>query len=177
MFRYFDAFLGRTFATNIPEIQHRVPWTTFVEKLNPSVYDLKKPISSSDGHAEYVAEERRKRLIRDALDLLDKCLEPLSVIRITARDALYHPFLASDNEDIQDAIDAGLNPAQLEDDELFPHPPGEGICGGNHMQDESGDWRVRIGVDRDGNEVWETIEAGEGQAIGSKPCEFHSSTL
>ena len=93
--------------------------------------------------------------------------------RITARDALYHPFLAPNSDQIF-GIHSNLDdPAAVEDDELFPHPPGLGVCGQHHHQTKNGDWVVFVGYDEKGEAEWEQIEAGQGQAIGSKPCEFH----
>jgi cell division control protein 7 len=122
----------------------------------------------------------KQRLLEDALDLLEKCLEPSSVRRCTARDALYHSFLAPDVDEREHALQVAesterdSDPIVLDEDECFPHPPGEGRCQMHHEQDpETGDWKVFIGLDEHGHPDWQTIEAGEGQAIGSRPCEFH----
>jgi len=93
-------------------------------------------------------------------------MHPESTRRMTPRDALYHPFLA--------------DPSEPEDDEFFPHPFGEGVCGDWHHLDEVTEEacvRVNVGVNGDGDgegggEV-RRVMAGEGIAIGRWPCEFH----
>lgn len=130
-------------------------------------------------------------LATHAVDLLQQCLEPASVRRITARAALYHPFLAPDKEDTErlekyrqaqekstpdtteeEETDAQQLPLEMEDDELFPHPPGRGACADQHeYNDEEEQWMVEIG------DKWEVIEAGEGQAIGKRGCEYHPDAI
>lgn len=170
---------GRTFSTNIPEVQHPTPWTTLVKTLNPGLFDP-SCLPSPPQTQEDSEMEEMKKLVEDALDLLEKCLEPISVRRCTARDALYHPFLAPDAHEEERARQAVASSEGeqglivLDEDECFPHPAGEGRCQMHHMQDpETGDWKVFIGIDEHGKQEWHTIEAGEGQAIGSRPCEFH----
>lgn len=170
--------IGRTFSTNIPEVQQRLPWTHFVMKLNPLLFEsLNRPPSSPNLSQD--SNEGDRSLLEAALDLLGKCLEPISVRRCTAREALYHPFLAPDEEEVSQArvlagVEKGASFNPLDEDECFPHPPGEGVCAKYHEQDlDTGDWKVFIGLTEDGEYDWQTIEAGEGQAIGSKPCEFH----
>ncbi|TFY83111.1 hypothetical protein EWM64_g898 [Hericium alpestre] len=69
--------------------------------------------------------------IDNALDLLEKIMDPLSVKRYTPEAALDHPFL--------------LEGEDMRDDELFPHPFGEGVCGEWHFIDEvTEDLCVRI---------------------------------
>jgi cell division control protein 7 len=91
-------------------------------------------------------------------------MHPESTRRLTPRDALYHPFLA--------------DPFEPEDDEFFPHPFGEGVCGDLHHLDEvTEEPCVRIGCgfdgDGDGDGEVRRVMAGEGIAIGRWPCEFH----
>ena len=86
--------------------------------------------------------------------MLSATLEPESVKRITARDALYHPFL-------KDEGDVG-------DDEFFPHPYGQGVCGMYHFKDSVSDDLCVIG-----HQGMQKVNAGEGIAIGNQPCEFH----
>lgn len=164
----------RTFSTNIPEIKDRIPWSKFVTKLNPKLFDsLPVRLEPPETPEEREQEEMRK-LVVDALDLLEKCLEPFSFKRITARDALYHPFLKADAHEIAQARAAYPEyPTELEDDEFFPHPFGQGICGQHHQIDSNGDCKVFIGLDPEDESHWIPVEAGEGQAIGSQPCEFH----
>lgn len=123
-------------------------------------------IPTTDEEAEVVKETR---LVAQACELLERCLEPNSVRRVTAREALYLPFLAPDLDEITSVED----PATLDEDSHFPHPPGCGVCEMHHTQTKAGDWMVFVGLDEKGEEEWEQIEAGQGQAIGSKPCEFH----
>lgn len=160
----------RTFATNIPEVQDRTPWIDFVRKLNPSLFAFEGAIHSPPRTEEEAEDVKEARLILEACDLLDHCLDPNSVRRITARDALYHPFLAPDLDELTTANEHSI---ELDEDQLFPHPPGYGVCESHHRQTEGGDWVVFVGVNEKGDEEWEPIEAGQGQAIGSRPCEFH----
>jgi cell division control protein 7 len=169
---YLIGFLGRTFATNIPEIQDRTSWTDFVKRLNPDLV-AGEPIPSPPRTDEEAEEAKRRRLVTEACDLLERCLEPLSVDRITAHEALYHPFLAPDMEELIAAQANPDHPIELDEDELFPHPPGSGICGNHHDLTKNGDCIVFVGYDEKGEEEWEHIAAGQGQAIGTKPCEFH----
>ncbi|KAG8819409.1 hypothetical protein FRC17_010463 [Serendipita sp. 399] len=149
----------RTFSTNIPEVGKRVSWPLMVKTLNPSILDFPPPPWDAPNSPEEVEEQQRRQLIVDALDLLEKCLEPISVHRIEAKDALYHPFLAPDAREIEAA---GGDLMQLEDDAFFPHPFGEGICGKYHQQDpNTGDLKVFVGADVDEPSHWIDVEAGE----------------
>jgi cell division control protein 7 len=167
------SLLGRTFATNIPEIQDRTSWTDFVKRLNPELLKEEPSPPSSPRTDEDAEEAKRRRLITAACDLLERCMEPLAVNRITARDALYHPFLVPDTEELMAAHDHPDGPIELDEDELFPHPPGLGVCEHHHHQAKDSEWIVFVGYDEKGQEEWEHIEPGQGQAIGTKPCEFH----
>lgn len=195
---------GRTFATNVPAIsQDGVPWREFVQKQNeslmvphnpnPNYYPynihptqshinshLPPPSSSSSGndrsspsarspspssvaHALALPTPEAHALdIDSAFDLLEGLMNPDSTRRMTPRDALYHPFLA--------------DPSEPEDDEFFPHPFGEGVCGDWHLIDEvTEEPCVKINFDLDGEGAGEVrkVAAGEGIAIGRWPCEFH----
>lgn len=95
-----------------------------------------------------------------AFELLEGLMHPESTRRMTPRDALYHRFLA--------------DPDEAEDDEFFPHPFGEGVCGDWHHLDEvTEDMCVRVNIDMDGGGEIVRVAAGEGIAIGRWPCEFH----
>lgn len=84
-------------------------------------------------------------------------MQPESTRRITPRGALYHPFLAEEPED----------------DEHFPHPFGEGICGDWHFIDDvTEEPCVKVSLDAGDAEV-KRLVAGQGIAIGRYPCEFH----
>lgn len=100
-----------------------------------------------------------------ALDLLERCMHWDPTARLTAREALYHPFLAGDEPD----------------DDLCPHPFGEGSCGDKHYRDEAGDEPcIWVGLGRSAREgrhapmVGKVLAAGEGIAYGDEPCEFHA---
>lgn len=101
------------------------------------------------------------------MDLLNKCLDPDNVTRITARGALYHPFLAPDEAERAGLPTNGV--MERDDDELFPHPPGQGVCADLHWRDQ--ETGVRMAVDLEGTE--RVLRAGEGQAIGYMGCELH----
>ncbi|KIL70478.1 hypothetical protein M378DRAFT_183937 [Amanita muscaria Koide BX008] len=75
------------------------------------------------------------------------------------------------------------------DDEFFPHPFGEGVCGEWHFQDASEEPCVsmvqmvgececgrceRDGGEKKGYEERLRLVAGQGIAIGREPCEFHA---
>lgn len=96
--------------------------------------------------------------VEAALSFLAEVMQPESTRRITPRGALYHPFLAE--------------PSEPEDDELFPHPFGEGVCGKWHFMDPVTEEQCVI-VHDEGKEQARGVLAGEGIAIGSWPCEFH----
>lgn len=87
-------------------------------------------------------------------------MHPESTRRITPRGALYHPFLA--------------DPSEPEDDDLFPHPFGDGVCGKWHYVDEGTDEQCVIILD-EGEQKGRRVTSGEGIAIGRWPCEFHRS--
>lgn len=69
---------GRTFSTNINIPLSRIPWSKLAEHLNKETIQSWNP-------KEY----------KDALDLLDKCMDLNPKTRITATEALQHPFLTS----------------------------------------------------------------------------------
>ncbi|TFK24689.1 kinase-like protein [Coprinopsis marcescibilis] len=66
-----------------------------------------------------------ERDVHNALDLLEKLLEPEAVKRITPAGALQHEFFAS-------AVDGRVE----DDDDFVPHLVGEGVCGAMHFVDE-----------------------------------------
>ncbi|TFK46935.1 kinase-like protein [Heliocybe sulcata] len=163
---------SRTFATNVPSVSpDGITWRDFVARQNPDLMTPPKPdphyypYSSRDTSADNPTsspeppdQATHGADVESALDFLEHVMDPDCTKRFTPRQALYHPFL--------------LEPEKYEDDEYFPHPFGEGVCGEFHMIDEETDELcVRIGTD-DGEDVIR-VEAGEGIAIGSNPCEFH----
>ncbi|KAI6130273.1 kinase-like protein [Pisolithus croceorrhizus] len=181
---------SRTFATNVPSITNEgISWSDFVEKQNPQLREVRRPNdqyypynathglshhsqpppsssptsdklswSSSPAPVALPSQESHNRDIENALSLLESLMEPDSTRRITPRGALYHPFLA--------------DPSEPEDDDLFPHPFGEGVCGRYHYTDKVTEEPCVL-VNVDGKESVRRLVAGEGIAIGKDPCEFH----
>jgi cell division control protein 7 len=108
-----------------------------------------------------VSEETYKAEIALALDLLEKMLEPDATKRIQPRNALNHQFLSEEVEGIYD-------------DDTFPYAFGGGVCGDLHFyDDETGDACVQL-PQNDGSVQVRRVLSGEGLAIGTSPCEFHS---
>ena len=178
---FLNVTLDRTFATNVPSVtRDGMTWRDFVEKNNPDLFTSPSPPSSpkpsssrsgTNNNSQLSSEPAEQKqtdptsiaydtYLRDldlAFDLLEKLLVPESINRITARDALYHPFLAE---------------PESEDDSFFPHPIGDGRCGQYHFRDEvTEEHYVQIvgpnGVERRG------LLAGQGVPIGDHPCEYH----
>ncbi|KIM63697.1 hypothetical protein SCLCIDRAFT_1214088 [Scleroderma citrinum Foug A] len=180
---------SRTFATNIPSITSEgMSWREFVEKQNPRLREIplpddryypyhsadrphppppsssstfdpsSGPRSSSPITHVQPTQESHDEDVENALSLLEKVMESDSTRRITPRDALYHPFLT--------------HPSEVEDDELFPHPFGEGLCQTYHFIDEVTEEPCVL-VDVNGHEKVRRLVPGEGIAIGKNPCEFH----
>lgn len=102
--------------------------------------------------------ESHRADVEAAFSLLAEVMQPESTRRITPRGALYHPFLA--------------DPSEPEDDELFPHQFGEGVCGKWHFVDSVTEDQCVI-IHDGGKEQARRVVAGEGIAIGRWPCEFH----
>ncbi|KAG6329119.1 hypothetical protein ID866_9971 [Astraeus odoratus] len=180
---------SRTFATNVPSITNEgMSWREFVERQNPRLRELRlpdnrhypyntmhrpqpPPSSSTVGQSSgsrspspathdipYPTQESHHEDIENALSLLERLMDPDSTRRITPRGALYHPFLADSSEP--------------EDDDIFPHPFGEGKCRKYHFIDEVTEEPCVL-VNVDGEERVRSLVAGEGIAIGKNPCEFH----
>ncbi|CAL1700077.1 unnamed protein product [Somion occarium] len=162
---------NRVFQTNVPSVTNEgITWREFVEKLNP---DLRIPPKPDPRYYPYTCHTRHRTRPPDpqtyaqemehALDLVEQLMHPESVRRITPRKALYHPFLRDEDE--------------VEDDEFFPHPFGEGICAEWHFLDpdtEEPCVRVFVNNGRNGDETEvRRLCEGEGIAIGKQPCEFH----
>ncbi|KAF9060312.1 kinase-like domain-containing protein, partial [Rhodocollybia butyracea] len=151
------------------------------------------------------SQEQHVKDVSNALTLVESLLHPWSTKRITPRDALYHPFLhtysdsrrdagnmVGEDTDMEPVVDADAEiEAEPEDDEFFPHPFGEGVCGKFHFRDEVEIPCVYIyaedatveedddvaffasGHDERKQMVVRRLESGEGIAIGRQPCEFH----
>ncbi len=144
-------FIGRTFASNVPSITpDGISWREFVEKQNPDVFTPPPPNtryypytmmppsavpsismpppplppskSRSVDSLRPKAPTEHAQDVEFAFSLLEGLLHPESTRRITPRDALNHPFLR--------------DPSEPDDDEMFPHPYGEGVCGHLHFMDE-----------------------------------------
>lgn len=145
-----------------------------VERLNPSLREGKPgpPHALSHGSSpsstsQYLpADPSYSRgtdpILPTAYDLLEKMLLPDMTKRITAREALFHPFLVEgiapsgrtsfEGEDTNmlgcedeefllesrecEDPDTGETLVVRGDDIYFPHPVGEGICSKGHWYDE-----------------------------------------
>ena len=193
---------GRTFATNIPSITpDGITWREFIERQNPSLkvpcrpdprfYPHNSPSSQRHAHSSHPPPpsssssyctsptssqhtpssppppaESYADDIEMALDLVEKVMNPDSTKRITPRQALYHPFLHNPDE---------------ADDDFFPHPFGEGVCGKYHFVDEvTEEYCVHVTVKgKDGTSETKVKRAvaGEGIAMGRHPCEFHKDDV
>ncbi|KAH7098774.1 kinase-like protein [Auriculariales sp. MPI-PUGE-AT-0066] len=148
---------NRSFITNVPDINEEgMGWRELVLKLNPTLLD---------------DHEDERETVNEALDLLDKCLEPEATRRITARDALYHDFLRTGAVGVEEGEDAGMYyDAGEEDDTTFVHPPGRGACASLHRKDEvTGQWHALVGA-----KVWKSLAPGEGLCIGWHACPLHT---
>ncbi|KDQ15378.1 hypothetical protein BOTBODRAFT_108590 [Botryobasidium botryosum FD-172 SS1] len=165
---------NRTFATNVPAVVDRgLTWQETVERFNPHLYypaPTDPPSHSHRAQQAHEYSEKHNTLIASALDLLTQCLETDPTKRITAREALYHPFLVEPlSEEVKAECERwGVNVSG--DDAFFPWPPGNGVCGTAHFVDPVTDQHcVRIARGRT-----RVLVAGEGIAIGARPCEFHT---
>ncbi|KAL7282671.1 hypothetical protein ACG7TL_004144 [Trametes sanguinea] len=187
---------SRLFQSNVPSLtQDGMSWREFVERQNP---DLRIPPEPDYSYYPYTLPEYRQRArpppsssscyspgrssppsqaephapsptpserdqyaaeIEHALDFLEKAMEPESIRRMTPRTALYHPFLRE--------------PGAPEDDECAPHPFGDGVCGHLHSIDDEEELCVKVRVEGCEELVERRVRAGEGIAIGRRPCEFH----
>ena len=161
----------RTFSTNVPDLDHKgIPWRDFVMKLNPDLFPDADPRPKySTAPALSTPNLEPGPMLDQALDLLSKCMDPMAVTRITARDALYHPFLAEEDIPIPRPRPSPSSPPCSGDDAFFPHPFGQGVCAALHFKDEVTEMHyIRC---QDGKVKY--LEAGQGIAIGPWPCEFH----
>lgn len=173
----------RTFATNVPTVtQDGMTWREFVERNNPDLFKYQSPPPSATPSTSPTIEEGSTPATADvppslpqasssqstqglysteglnqSLDLLEKLLDPTATTRITARDALYHPFL----------VEPGPG-----DDTFFPHPIGGGRCGKYHFRDEVTEEHNVSYVGPKYDEV-RRLNAGEGIPIGEHACELH----
>ena len=115
----------------------------------PHHLDLQPPPPSPESYAEDIEQ---------ALELLEQLMHPDATRRITPRKSLYHAFL--------------YDPDEPEDDEVYPHPFLEGVCGEHHFYDDQDDPCVNT-YTSDGKWKMKKLVPGEGIAIGRQPCEFH----
>lgn len=142
--------LDRSFICNVPSIDHPgISWKEVAERLNPS---LVPPNSSPAPGGSY--QRCTDPLLPLAFDLLENMLLPDMTKRITARDALFHPFLLDPLplpegvEPPADLYDWPIETREYRDpetdevivaqgDDLYvPHPYGEGVCKRGHWVDE-----------------------------------------
>ncbi|THH07179.1 hypothetical protein EW145_g3566 [Phellinidium pouzarii] len=175
---------SRTFATNVPSItRDGMSWREFVERNNHDALHLSSPASSPTSPSASpctspqpsTLSPSKEEYFHDlelAFDFLEKLLLPESIHRITARDALYHPFLAeakTTNANAGNSADADLG-----DDAFFPHPIGDGRCGKYHFLDEVTE-EHSVHVMGPGGMNVRVLQAGQGIPIGNRPCEFHKN--
>jgi len=162
---------NRTFATNVPSVDHpEITWAELVNRINPYMYQnptqrqirpLPRRSPAATQELPTVRSSPHNLLVKSAVDLMSKCLHWDPTQRITARDALYHPFLAMNKEDWT-----------TEDDHDYPHPFGCGVCGDLHFRDELTD-EPCILVPVEKQTIPKTLQSGEGIAIGVEPCALH----
>ncbi|KAG8865425.1 hypothetical protein FRB96_000316 [Tulasnella sp. 330] len=151
---------NRTFTTNVPSIDHPgIPWSEMIERLNPSLRNG-SPVpprptrsSSSSPHSSYNSYYNRGTdpLLPSAYDLLEKMLLPDMTKRITARDALFHPFLietlpaASRSLDADEDMNTNTNMFDMSDGAA---DGGEGVLESREVDDpETGETIVARGDD------------------------------
>jgi serine/threonine protein kinase len=91
-----------------------------VLSLNPRLYQPPDPTCSPEEARAHIES------MDSALDLLKKLLACDATKRLTAHQALMHPFL---NDDVPDD--------EKEKEEKI-HPPGKGVCGHFHLVDVDG---------------------------------------
>lgn len=159
---------NRSFITNVPSVSEEgTTWRALVLRLNPSLFDDHPEDSQS---------------LDDALDLLERCLEPEAPRRVTARGALYSEFLREVHvRGDEDAMADGMEyTEENEDDNYFVHPPGQGACASLHRKDGvTGQWLVSVPrdeIDLDDDETsdaWKPLVPGDGLCIGRAPCVYH----
>lgn len=147
----------RVIITNIPSIEPQgKDLREFVIGLNPDIFTKRWKSDSDTKDQIEIARQKHEEDVEQAIDLLQATLQVESIKRITARDALYHPFLREEG--------------MPGDDEYFPHPVGYGICGKLHWKDEvTEDVFVRT---KEGAPA-KKILGGEYVPVGNKPCKLH----
>ncbi|KLO14549.1 kinase-like protein [Schizopora paradoxa] len=173
---------NRTFATNVPSVtQDGMTWREFVQRNNPDLFRSQSPPPSATPSTSPTLEDGSTLTAADllhppdpsssqstqslysttdlnqALDLLERLLHPSATDRITARNALYHPFL----------VEPGPG-----DDAFFPHPLGKGRCGEYHFRDAVTEEHHAKFVGPKYDET-RRMNAGEGIPIGDNVCELH----
>lgn len=124
------AIHNRTFLSNLPSIDHDgKSLESIVLVSNPDLWNHKafpppKPLFLDDPFYEPPPSEAQHRHeIEQALDLLKRCLALDPCKRITAADALKHPWLRRPGVD---------------EDADAPRKPLEGVCRRQHRIDEDG---------------------------------------
>ncbi|KAG8985628.1 hypothetical protein FRB90_004571, partial [Tulasnella sp. 427] len=141
---------NRSFVCNVPSIDHPgISWKEVAERLNPSLVPSASPSTPTE---EY--QRSTDPLLPLVFDLLENMLLPDMTKRITARDALFHPFLLDPlplpegTEPPADLYEWPIETREYRDpntnqvivaqgDDLYvPHPYGEGVCKLGHWVDE-----------------------------------------
>ncbi|KAG8735217.1 hypothetical protein FRC10_010876 [Ceratobasidium sp. 414] len=164
---------NRTFLCNIPSaLESNLKWAELAKKLNPGLYESPADCDDKD-------RKRHKALIDEALNLLEQCLALDATKRITAQAALHHPFLSLKPVKPQGALIPLQSGEQaigmLSDDELAPHPPGQGSCAALHWLDATEEsaghmWGVQL---RGGNTQLVRADDPKARCVGRKPCQYH----
>lgn len=152
----------------MPTLDHNgITWEELATRLNPSLTSPTEPApqhhsTSSPGedyqHVDPEYSRATDPLLPQVFDLLERMLHHDMTKRITAREALAHPFLVErvrlydEDEDLIDG-DAVAREPQVEvgewtdpetgetiiakgDDLYVPHPIGEGVCARGHWREE-----------------------------------------
>lgn len=175
--------VDRTFSTNVPSVEeHGMSWGEFVKRNNPDITcplpwnSRCIPDCSSSHIKQSVSElEAYQQDLEHALDLLEHLLMPESTSRITARDALYHPFLIESSEPLYGPTQSSSNVTDIDngDDDHCPHPIGEGVCGQYHDIDRKKK-KHRVQIPTPNGDIFHFVQFGEGIPIGKRPCKFHT---
>ena len=124
-----------------------------VERLNPAMSPSQTSPTMTDSDDERPYSRATDPALPAAYDLLEQMLLPDMTKRITARDALLHPFLVEmiDPDTVDGSVDVTVNGVEvrrardpetgaileaLGDDIYAPKPLGQGICARGHWLDE-----------------------------------------
>ena len=176
--------VDRTFATNVPSVTAGgMTWDEFVQRQNPDLFRSPTPDPNPSGAVSDSSNPTTSEDVSNALSLLDELLNHDSTARITARDALYHPFLVEESSSREStSSEVKLKPKSKSrkrvqdmedgDDSCVPQRRGEGKCGALHWIEEGTEAHyVKVYVNIE--EFILKVPAGKGIAYGDQPCEYH----